>query len=244
MSKNERPQPPRENLTRIGALDYENYLQVGDGIRQQLHSAFIKFNVVPKRSDKILDFGCGIGRVTFPMSESYDAQFYACDVDHTAIEYVKNNTKKIKAIVSNYHPPLPFEDNFFDLVYSNSVWTHFPKDAESIWLEEMARVTRSGAKLFLSIASYGTLAAHHRRGISLDYTQERLDEEGFLFIENKSHDKHNPTKWPGVTHEYGLARHSHGYVRDVWSKYFKVIDIIVAGSVKQDVVVLENNNQF
>lgn len=238
-----RSEPPQENLTRIGATDFESYIKIGKILFDQMHTLFERFDCVPKTGENVLDFGCGIGRVTFPLADAYDAQMFACDVDHTAIKYIQENTEKIDARVSKYDPPLPFDDHFFDLVYANSVWTHFPKDAEAFWLEEMARITKPNGILFLSVASYDTLKVHHIRGIDTHISNEVLDEEGFIFIENKAHNKDNPVKWPGVTHDYGLTRHSHQYVHKIWQKYFDIVDIVPAGSGKQDVVVLRNKRE-
>jgi len=235
-----RAEPPMANLLRIGATDFEGYLKIGKILFDQMHALFERYDCVPEADMRVLDFGCGIGRVTFPVAEAYDAQIFACDVDHTAIEYIKENSQKIDARVSKYDPPLPFEDNFFDLVYANSVWTHFPQDAEAFWLKEMARITKQDGILFLSVASYDTLKVHHIRGIDTHISNDVLDEEGFIFVGNKAHDKNNPVKWPGVTHDYGLTRHSHQYVHRVWQKYFDIVDIVPAGSGKQDVIVLRN----
>lgn len=236
----ERTPPPLENLKRIGETDFESYVKMGQVLFDQMHKLFRDYTCIPTAGQNVLDFGCGIGRVTFPRAAAYDATITACDVDPTAIRYIQENSHTINALVSSYNPPLPFEDGQFDLVYANSVFTHFPKDAEAYWLAEMARITHPGSKLFLSVAGYDTLKVHHRRGIDTHISEDTLNEEGLIFIENKSHDKDDPVKWPGVTHAYGLTRHSHPYVREVWGAYFDVIDIVPAASGKQDVVVLQH----
>lgn len=232
--------PSADNLRRIGATDFESYLVIGNLLKDQMHDVFARFDSIPAKGMKVLDFGCGIGRVTFPVSEAYAAEIIACDVDASAIAYINENSDTIKAFVSKYDPPLPLEDSSLDMVYANSVWTHFPQDAEKMWLKEMRRVTKSGAKLFLSVASQQTLKAHQARGLDDGVTEQRLDNEGFIFIENMAHDKNNPTRWPGVSHAYGLTRHSHEYIRATWSHFFQIVDIVEAGSGKQDVVVLKN----
>ncbi len=240
VEQKQRAVPPQENLTRIGATDFESYVKLGEILKDQLHEIFARFDSVPQKGMQVLDFGCGIGRVTFPVAETYGAKIFACDVDPTAIKYVQENSDRIEAFVSNYDPPLPFEDSTLDVVYANSVWTHFPQDAETMWLKEMRRITKPGARLFLSVAARETLKAHQARGLDDGVTLDLLEEKGFIFIENMAHDKNNPERWPGVTHEYGLTRHSHDYIRNTWSKYFRIVDIVEAGSGRQDVIVLEN----
>ena len=211
-----RPRPSIENLVRVGCPDYEIYISGGIEILDQLSSAFEKHHKTPNKDMNVLDFGCGIGRITFPFSEKFDTNIYACDVDKSAIQYIQENSETIKAQTTLYDPPLPFEDGFFDLVYANSVWTHFPEDSEAAWLKEMSRVTKPGAKLFLSVASYESLKAHQRRGMDVHLDNAALDEKGIIFEAAAVHDKNNPTRWPGVTHDYGLTRHSHDYIHDVY----------------------------
>jgi SAM-dependent methyltransferase len=236
--KSVRPRPPIENINRIGAPDFDHYLKQGELALTALANAFERFYRLPAPDMNVLDFGCGVGRVAFPFVERFDTRLFACDVDPTAVAFLAANTREFIPLVSNYDPPLPFADGFLDLVYSVSVWTHLPAQAEAAWLTEMKRVTRSGAMLFITTAGHPTLAAHHGRGMDTNFTSDELKKKGFVFFENKLHKK-DPGRWPGVRSEYGLARHDPDYVRRTWSKYFTVVDVLQGTVGKQDLVVLK-----
>jgi len=41
-------------------------------------------------------------------------------------------------------PPMSYEDNMFDFVYSISIFTHLPEDMQFAWLQELQRITKPG----------------------------------------------------------------------------------------------------
>ncbi len=233
------PRPPEENLKRIGALTYENYVKAGEQAATAFIDAFTKYSCRPTADSNVLDFGCGVGRVCFPLMERLDCRLFCCDVDRSAINFIAANTKNLFPLTTNYDPPLPFADHFFDIVYSVSVWTHLPAPAEAAWLTEMKRITKPGAMLFITTAGHPTLEAHHGRGIDTSFTSDELKKRGFVFNENKLHKK-DPGLWPGVTDVYGLARHDPDYVRRTWSKFMQVVDVLPGTIGKQDLVVLRH----
>jgi ubiquinone/menaquinone biosynthesis C-methylase UbiE len=47
-------------------------------------------------------------------------------------------------------PHLPFEDDYFDLVYCGSVFTHI-SDLADAWLLEIRRILRTGAYAYITI---------------------------------------------------------------------------------------------
>ena len=47
-------------------------------------------------------------------------------------------------------PHLPFEDGYFDLIYSGSVFTHI-SDLADAWLLELRRIVRKGGYLYITI---------------------------------------------------------------------------------------------
>jgi len=104
------------------------------------------------------------------------------------------------------------------------VWTHLTEKMQFVWLEEMQRITKKGAPLLISTAGYASLEAHRKRDANTKISADDLRRKRFIFHEHHAHNT-NPDKWPGVSGKYGLARHDPDYIRDKWSKYFRVVDI-------------------
>ena len=67
---------------------------------------------------RILDFGCGCGRVIRYFHKlSNNSSFYATDIDEEAISWCQDQLSQIGEFVKNKEsPPLPFGDEFFDFV--------------------------------------------------------------------------------------------------------------------------------
>jgi len=85
---------------------------------------------------KILDAGCGTGKLaSFWLNEGYD--ILGVDVSDGALAIT--NKKGVKTIKADILKGLPFEDNSFDLVYSDGLLEHFV-DPEPI-LTELFRVS-------------------------------------------------------------------------------------------------------
>jgi len=158
-------------------------------------------------------------------------------VDERAIAFLKGNNHGFNSFVSDYNPPLPFDNGYFDAIYAFSVFTHLPAKVEENWLRELARITKPGSVLILSSCGEICLKHHHSKGGYKEVNWDMLTKKGFVFIENPNHKK-NPSLWPGVTASYGLSFHHPGYIEKEWGKIFSKVEVIEAvPSGGQDIVV-------
>lgn len=125
-------------------------------------------------NSKILDVGCGRGRVAAHVSRLTGAHVYGINIDRTQIENAQNNATltglphKLTFSVNNFNDPLPFPDEHFDGLYQVQVLT-YAKDKEALFAE-MFRVLKPGAKLsfldWVKLPAYDDDNAHHRHLIS------------------------------------------------------------------------------
>jgi SAM-dependent methyltransferase len=118
---------------------------------------------------RVLDFGCGVGRVLRNfLPETEVAEFYGCDLDTPSVEWLQQNlSPPFHIFESGEEAGLPQEDGFFDLIYAFSVYTHFT-DNWAEWLLEHHRVLADGGILFATLLGDGML--EHMTG-------ERWDED-------------------------------------------------------------------
>ena len=95
------------------------------------------FRVINLPADaKIIDAGCGTGKLaSFWLNEGYD--ILGVDMSDGALAIT--NKKGVKTMKADILKGLPFEDNSFDLVYSDGLLEHFV-DPEPI-LTELFRVS-------------------------------------------------------------------------------------------------------
>jgi len=117
-------------------------------------------------SERVLDVGCGIGRLARPLagylsaSGSYDG-FDVADVairwcsHHYSRSYPNFNFRHVNVANGNYNPAgavpaeqfsFPYDDASFDFLYATSVFTHMLPAAVERYVSEISRVLAPGGR--------------------------------------------------------------------------------------------------
>ncbi len=102
----------------------------------------------------VLDFGSGIGGVSYYLASKHKVQIVGVDLSPIAIEISKQNAPKesknkilFQLIHSNHR--LPFDDESFDLILAKGVFMIMdPKDREAS-LQEFYRILRPGGRVVI-----------------------------------------------------------------------------------------------
>jgi hypothetical protein len=121
--------PPAQLQRRFVSLSGIFFSSFADIAVRQIVDRFHSAGADLDRFGPILDFGCDCGRIARTSKELYPAiVFWGCDIDSDAMDWCVSNISG----TANFHatevlPPLPFEDKFFDAVYSVSIFTHMPE---------------------------------------------------------------------------------------------------------------------
>src|SRR5689334_5794395 len=118
--------------------------------------------------DRVLDVGCGIGRMAIPLTRFLSAKgsYEGFDIVPHGIEWCRRritprfanfNFRCVSVRNDDYNPRgesaassfrFPYQDRSFDFVFLTSVFTHMiPADAEH-YVAEIARVLRPGGRVF------------------------------------------------------------------------------------------------
>lgn len=244
------PVPPNSSMRKTSSRSIRHYY--GSSIRSFLPIAAcaIREHLALHENIKILDFGCGVGRGLLYFTRYYPhPKYYACDIDDTSIEFVRRAYPQVNAYSNQFYPPLKYADEFFDLVYSVSIFSHLSIEDHNPWLNELARVTKSGGYCFLTTegkTALSALASVFKR--DTDTLTQELQERGYLYKEydflKKSVQDQNTlriaSRLVGVEGSYGHTVISPQYVRSEWgTDKFHVIDIL-EGIIdsRQDLVIL------
>jgi len=111
-----------------------------------------RFSLDPGDHPRVLDFGCGRGEmVGYLLSEGYDA--YGCDTEVAWNETALPGDRLGQIAADPYG--LPYEDGFFNLVYSTSVLEH-ARNPEACF-REIHRVLKPGGYAFHLFPAKGYL---------------------------------------------------------------------------------------
>jgi ubiquinone/menaquinone biosynthesis C-methylase UbiE len=177
----------------------------------------------------ILDFGCGCGRIARAFKELYPAiDLFGSDIDSDAIDWCVNNIPETANFrVTEVLPPLPYEDNYFDAVYSISIFTHMPEDWQFAWLSELRRIIKPGGLFVTSLFSSPTIEWLARQYPSSEPLSSEVNEKGFVYI---GEDRPGWAPWfahrtEGMPEFYKNSFHSARYVHERWSEFFEVMHI-------------------
>ena len=132
-------------------LDYSKYYLNGKKTAHWLVDLVKPYHSLSNAD--ILDWGCGPGRLIrhLPDLLKEARSFTGTDYNPETIHWCQNNLNGIRFTKNELMPPLPFEDESYDLVYGISIFTHLSKTAHDAWLVELHRVLRRGGVLFLTL---------------------------------------------------------------------------------------------
>lgn len=149
-------------------------------------------------SDRVLDIGCGIGRMAIPLTDyiSRHGSYDGFDiVEHGVTWCTKTITEKFpnfrfhhSDIYNKMYNPngklaveefrFPYPDATFDFVFLTSVFTHMRKKDVAHYLAEISRVTRPGGKCLITWFVLTEQSAELiRTGISSLNFAHRIDDE-------------------------------------------------------------------
>jgi SAM-dependent methyltransferase len=121
-------------------------------------------------SSRVLDIGCGVGRFAVGLTEVLtDGTYDGTDIVAKSIDWCSQNITPrfpnfrfhlIEAKNDNYAPehagaasdvPFTFDDDSFDFIFANSLYTHLLEADTVHYFNEMARVLSPGAKFLITI---------------------------------------------------------------------------------------------
>ena len=225
------PMPPEANRLRvIGDTHSGRFAMGGATIMKNVEQYLGELGHSWSDFPRILDWGCGSGRVTRYMLSETGCKVTGIDIDPDNIAWCKESYPDGQFAHVPLRPPTEFADASFDLVLGLSVMTHLQENDQWLWLAELKRLVRPGGIAFLSVQgptqfSYNRFPPHLYRQVQ-QHGYLDLSRDGALdaVIEDKDY--------------YRAAMHSREYIVNRWSEYFDVVAIADAIAGMQDFVVL------
>ena len=225
------PLPPVPNIKRvIGDTSPTRFAMGGAIIFKNVEHALGELGFGWADFPRVLDWGCGAGRVTRYMVGETQCEVTGADIDPDNIAWCKANYDRGRFAVVPLLPPTSFANGEFNLVTGLSVMTHLSETNQWLWLAELQRITSPGALLFISIQG-PTQFAYNRFPARL-YRQVLADGYLNLSRDGALDDVIADTEY------YRAAMHSRAYVTQRWGQYFEILAIADAIAGLQDFVIM------
>ena len=245
------PFPPAELRKITAAPHLEEFLWTGLADMERIITLYETVDgfTYPKRP-VVLDFGCGCGRMVRFLANCANSWIvHACEVNPRHVQWCQDNLENASTSQCNPLPPLPYQDQSFDLVYCISVFTHLPESRAFAWLSEMARVLVHNGILIITTHGPTALAIirdseAHQKMFNLDRQTivailESLKESLFVFQKYAKDALENAL----AGEEYGNAFIHPDYIYSQWGvEGLKVLQYLPGGLRGwQDIVIIQRN---
>lgn len=134
------------------------YLGSGRGHVAEMLALLEKDGFPIEKTHRVLDFGCSAGRMLrwlAPYAEG--RELWGVDIGSGAIHWATLHlSPPLRFATTTTAPNLPFEDNYFDLIYSGSVFSHITDLADACLLE-LRRILKPGGVMYLTIHDKNSL---------------------------------------------------------------------------------------
>lgn len=203
-----------------------------------------KYDRPLKAGDTFYEMGCASGRVLrhFAVQQD-DLHVWGSDINNRHIEWMRLNLPgTIKIFQNTILPQLPLESNSIDIACAFSVFTHID-DLELAWLCEIRRVLKKGGFFYATIHSDDTwknMCPNDQIYKSLVDMAPSISEYKITkdFLAGPLPQDKTVFSWPGKNYNTNVF-HKKEYICREWGRFFKIREIITAGSGYQDVVLMQ-----
>lgn len=171
--------------------------------------------------ERVLDFGCGCGRVLSRMPIGNGVKYFGVDLHPGGLEWLRGTMPAGTFSAGVEMPPLDFEDQKFDLVYSVSVLTHLNRQQERAWLDEWHRLLKVGGHVIATFRAEDWVEKNtverQKRAIRAAWRES----DGFCYQKHRY--------WDGIFPEfYAGTYQTIDYVRSQWGRRFEIVTIVPA----------------
>jgi SAM-dependent methyltransferase len=219
---------------------------VGSAGEQALSEAFSFYREIKKYGSdfgkvltpdsRILDFGCGWGRIIrFFLKEVKADNLHGIDVTPQMIDFCRELFRYGNFSICNPLPPTEFADESFDIIYAYSVFSHLSESVHIRWVEEFSRILKPGgifiattqARHFIEFCRSLQDRTHEsgwHRALSKAFLDTKValadyDNGKFLFCATGG--------GPSLPNSfYGEALIPRAYVEREWTKYLILRDFV------------------
>ena len=204
------PFPPKDLIYVVtGRRSASRFLRRGYRASQTIRQTLEKNGLNIEHFDRILDFGCGAGRIMRHWSVLEGPTLHGTDYNSRLVAWCRENLKFADFQVNTLSQRLSYESETFDFIYAFSVFTHLSEPLQFHWLDELSRVLKPGGHLYFTT---------HGDFVFPDLREEEKKKflDGELVVREPDQSGSNTC----------AAFHPVSYVREKMARNFIVVDFI------------------
>jgi SAM-dependent methyltransferase len=193
----------------------------------------------PLEQTRVLDFGCGWGRLTRFLARDVErGRLFGCDLS-PILDVARQNRVPAMLAASEFVPErVPFDERF-DLAYAFSVFTHLSEHAHEASLNALHAAIRPGGLLAATIRPPEYLRVSPLLYPALaelgPEPAARLAEPRYLYA---PHEQLPLNYDEGRERSYGETVITLAYIRERWSERFELLDVHVSAVDPQQIVLV------
>jgi ubiquinone/menaquinone biosynthesis C-methylase UbiE len=145
------PHPPERLWLGYGKT-IEEWLASGVRNMDRMRSLLAETGFTIEPGHRVFGMGCAAARMLRCLEDVADkCEIWGADISGDHIAWCKQYlTPPFHFFTTTQHAHLPFADNYFDLIYAGSVFTHID-DLADAWMLELRRVMKPGGRLYITI---------------------------------------------------------------------------------------------
>lgn len=142
--------PPDYLIYESFQINYHKYYSESFETAKWLTDHFKKH--IDLKNTRILDWGCGPGRIIrhLPNVIGKGCEFFGTDYNEKSIDWCSKNLTAIQFNKNSLKAQLPYEDNYMDVIYGLSIFTHLSEPLHYDWYNELYRVLKPNGIMFLT----------------------------------------------------------------------------------------------
>jgi SAM-dependent methyltransferase len=206
--------PSRALRTRVAGIhSLPLYLRVGTRVARDVASRFREAGVDPMGIRRLVDFGCGCGRVFRRLhAQVPNATLVGLDIDPDAIAWCREHLGRLGSFeVVPHDPPTSCASASADALVAVSVLTHLPPAMQRAWMGEWARIVAPGGHVLFSVSH-----SDDRAGVE-DLLELVAEEDGCSY--------HRIGPQEGHPDWYQVTFHSEAAARALAAPWFDVLSV-------------------